>query len=87
MSADANPFMNESIAEAVFSVFTLYTNLIFLRHSFQDIFSIPFTIYTEQERFNLPLPKKYHSTVPIFSNLVYLTKGGSFYEHEIEKGS
>ena len=68
MSVDANRFLKESIAETVFSVFTLYTNLFFLRHSFQDIFSIPYTIYTEQDHFDPPLPNEHLSIVSIFSN-------------------
>lgn len=68
MSVDANRFLKESNAEAVSSVFTLYTNLFFLRHSFQDIFSISYTIYTEQERFDPPLPNEHFSIAPIFSN-------------------
>ena len=65
---DANTFLKESSAGAVSSASTLYTNLIFLRHSFQDIFSIPYTIYTEQERFDPPLPNEHFSIAPIFSN-------------------
>ena len=68
MSVDANTFLKESIAETVSSAFTLYTNLFFLRHSFQDIFSIPDTIYTEQERFDPPLSDESHSTTSILSN-------------------
>ena len=53
MSVDTNPFLKKSIAEAVSSTLTLYTNLIFLRHSLSDIFSIHYLYGVENNQSTL----------------------------------